>query len=97
MDERKVIRAPKIKKRHLLIVQVAERDGWFCFYCQCRLFHPKDKDLGKTLATLEHVIPRWAGGTNAMTNLAIACAQCNVEAGAKGLKEKLQLKEGKRK
>lgn len=97
MDERKVVRAPKIKKRHLLIVQVAERDGWFCFYCQCRLFHPKDKDLGKPLATLEHVIPRCNGGTNAMTNLAIACAPCNVKAGNKSLKEKLKLKEGETK
>lgn len=33
------------------------------------------------LATIEHLIPKAAGGTDAITNLVVACARCNQEKG----------------
>lgn len=32
-------------------------------------------------ATLEHIVPKNHGGTDALENLAIACARCNAEKG----------------
>lgn len=40
------------------------------------------------LATLEHVVPKAAGGGNDLTNLIMACASCNQEAGALYLKQR---------
>ncbi len=34
-------------------------------------------------ATIEHILPRTAGGTDAVENLALACARCN---GSKGIR-----------
>jgi len=36
-----------------------------------------------TAATVEHLVPRAHGGTNAVENLAIACARCNQGKGAR--------------
>lgn len=48
---------------------VGRRDGWACHYCQCRLTY--------ATATLDHVVPRALGGTNALYNLRLACKGCN--------------------
>lgn len=34
-----------------------------------------------TLATIEHIVPKAHGGTDAIANIAIACARCNVGKG----------------
>jgi 5-methylcytosine-specific restriction endonuclease McrA len=36
----------------------------------------------KILATLDHIIPFSKGGTNAETNLAVACYRCNIKKGS---------------
>ena len=52
---------------------VYARDGFRCVYCG------KRHAVGKL--TLDHVIPRAAGGSNAPSNLVTACARCNTEKG----------------
>ncbi len=47
------------------------RDGLACVYCD------KGADDGQVL-TLDHLVPRVAGGTHAATNLVTACATCNL-------------------
>jgi 5-methylcytosine-specific restriction endonuclease McrA len=48
---------------------VGRRDGWECHYCKCRLTYNN--------ATLDHVVPRSLGGSNAIYNLKLACRHCN--------------------
>jgi len=52
-----------------------------CAYCDC--------ELKWETATLDHVVPRSKGGTNAMDNLVLACQPCNVRKADKALEESL--------
>lgn len=69
---------------------VGARDGWACRYCGCPVTapgqvgcHPNgDEPLpGFRWATVDHVVPLSLGGTNALHNLALACAPCNARKG----------------
>lgn len=59
--------------RDITILQLINRDGDRCYLC--RNTYPAGA------YHLEHVIPRSHGGTDALTNLAIACATCNSRKG----------------
>lgn len=45
------------------------RDGWQCAYC--------GDEVTAENATLDHVVPRSKGGSNAADNLVTACLTCN--------------------
>ncbi|RJS26130.1 HNH endonuclease [Corallococcus sp. H22C18031201] len=53
-----------------------------CLHCNAHLVVALDGEP-ISRATLEHIIPRTAGGTNAPENLALACARCNQGKGAR--------------
>lgn len=55
--------------RELLILQLISRDGDRCYICQ-QTFEPRSYHI-------EHIIPRVHGGTDSLTNLALACQPCN--------------------
>ena len=48
---------------------VLERDGWQCSYCH--------KHLEGRDATVDHIVPKAAGGTDEADNLVAACRRCN--------------------
>lgn len=48
------------------------RDGFQCAYCGRDLRHAEPAEV-----TLDHLLPRVAGGTNEATNLITACRACN--------------------
>lgn len=48
------------------------RDGFRCAYCGRDL-----KDADPSEVTLDHLLPRVAGGSNQATNLITACRSCN--------------------
>jgi hypothetical protein len=50
-------------------VKVYERDGYKCHYC--------GKQLTRSTATLDHVVPAAEGGDNSFGNLVTACLSCN--------------------
>lgn len=53
-----------------------------CIHCGRR--HQLDLDGSpRTEATVEHIVPRNHGGTDALENLAIACAGCNRKKGSR--------------
>jgi hypothetical protein len=75
-------RYPK-KKRSEWILKLSERQNHRCCYCGVETWTPYD-DGGdgkdgpkKTRATVEHVKPRLAGGTDKKGNVVMACALCN--------------------
>jgi 5-methylcytosine-specific restriction endonuclease McrA len=65
-----------IRKERRLAIYI--RDGFQCAYCGCDLKHAAPADI-----TLDHLLPRSAGGTNESTNLVTACRSCNSSRGAK--------------
>jgi len=58
------------------IVVLVYRDGWACAYCEA------DLHRGPPIwVTLDHVVPRCAGGHSQPSNMALACSPCNRDKG----------------
>ena len=57
------------RKHHYYKKLLVERDGLRCHYC--------DIVMNYRDAQIDHVIPKARGGTDAPTNLVLACATCN--------------------
>jgi 5-methylcytosine-specific restriction endonuclease McrA len=85
-----------MSKRQVLLLAAAVTDSTFarqvvdgkpawvgkCIHCNTKLVVGDDgKSLGE--ATLEHIWPETQGGTNQVTNLAIACSRCNRQKGTR--------------
>jgi len=85
-----------MSRRHLLLLAAAVTDSTFertvldgqrvwvgkCLHCGSKLVVADDgRALGE--ATLEHIHPQAQGGTNDLTNLAVACARCNRQKGSR--------------
>jgi 5-methylcytosine-specific restriction endonuclease McrA len=82
--------------RRLLLLAAAVTDATFervtldgqrawvgrCLHCNKKLV-VRDDGRAISEATLEHVWPETQGGTNAIENLAVACAGCNREKGTR--------------
>jgi hypothetical protein len=58
----------------------ASGGGWLgkCLHCGTKLHVDA---AGETDATIEHIVARTNGGTDALANLALACAACNMTKG----------------
>ena len=57
---------------------VRGREYWVgrCIHCQSKVTVPLASDEPAS-GTLEHIIPKHHGGTDALENLSVACARCN--------------------
>lgn len=60
------------------------RPGWRgrCFYCDTPLWLEID-GRAVTDVSVEHLVPRTRGGTDAPRNLALSCSKCNREKGSR--------------
>jgi 5-methylcytosine-specific restriction endonuclease McrA len=63
-----------------------------CVYCTPKASKTEgqpevDKPLKRVKLQIEHVIPKARGGTNAVTNLVLACQKCNQKKGTKTIDE----------
>lgn len=80
--------APSARKR--IIAHLLERDGSSCAICRARIdLTASRRDPG--MASIDHVIPRSAGGSNDMSNLRLAHLGCNSSRGNRGGYEQLAL------
>ena len=52
---------------------LAERQAWRCAWCHGRMV----EEDGPARVTLEHIVPRHAGGGHDDANLVAACSACN--------------------
>ena len=90
------IYAMKPTSTHKLLLWCAAMDSTFepsivgaeraltgkCIHCRTRVsVSLHGKPIGG--ASLEHIVPRTHGGTNALDNLAIACTRCNAQKGTR--------------
>jgi 5-methylcytosine-specific restriction endonuclease McrA len=53
-----------------------------CLHCNTTLCVALDGDT-RGQATIEHILPRGHGGSEALSNLALACARCNQQKGVR--------------
>lgn len=63
-----------------MLVEVAERDAWFCSLCQ----HPVSPDADANAddrPTIDHVIPKSLGGPDTLDNYRLAHRACNLAKG----------------
>jgi 5-methylcytosine-specific restriction endonuclease McrA len=76
----------KAAARARLFAAIFTRDGGRCVHCGVPV-RPREKGLHRApdLATLDHLIPRAAGGRTVADNLALACHACNNARGAASL------------
>lgn len=69
------------KQRQTIRRLILERDGPLCCWCKKPLLFGKRMDFGirepDDWATIEHLIPISRGGTNDLSNLALAHKLCN--------------------
>ena len=64
--------------RRKMIEKLAALGGMHCAYCRQPVHIPLDASGHiPNAATLDHIIPKAKGGTNAFENYALACARCN--------------------
>ncbi|HYE00329.1 MAG TPA: HNH endonuclease [Alphaproteobacteria bacterium] len=63
--------------------RLAEAQNHRCCHCGCRLTEPRGTRSGNrpTDATIEHALPRSAGGADDWLNLAVSCHACNAARG----------------
>jgi 5-methylcytosine-specific restriction endonuclease McrA len=59
-------------------VTVRGREYWVgrCIHCQSKVSVPLADDE-PAMGTLEHIVPKHHGGSDALDNLSVACARCN--------------------
>lgn len=73
-DESNEVRSRREGRPYLPRVDIFERDGWSCVYCESPV----------TLRDhIDHVIPRSRGGSDDPSNLVASCAPCNLSKGAR--------------
>lgn len=61
------------------VMPLIARDGLTCFYCEHELLDPRREHFPEATwwPTLDHLLPRSAGGGNGLDNLVLACRGCN--------------------
>ncbi len=62
--------------------QLLKRDGDLCFFCQL-----------PAVLTVEHLVPKVEGGPNRMSNLALACEDCQIAVGSKCVADKIRYRD----
>jgi len=67
--------------------RLAEVQRWRCCWCLCEM---RGEQGFKNSATIEHITPRSQGGTDHISNLAVACNRCNNRRGSTPWEEFLQ-------
>lgn len=80
----------RIKLRHQ-IEAIAARDGLECWFCENAFLSADSREI-----TIEHLVAVAHGGPNHMSNLVLACPDCNSEAGSLSVAEKVLMREAKR-
>ncbi len=73
----------KLKRKHKLVGHLLNRHGSKCFYC----LHELGSDI-----SIEHLLEKSRGGTNAHDNLRLAHAGCNRAVIGLSVMDKLQLR-----
>lgn len=59
---------------------LGQRYGWTCHWCGARLVEAggAEPSKGRHPATVEHLVPKHAGGTDELSNLRLAGEVCNI-------------------
>jgi hypothetical protein len=80
----------RVRLRHM-IETLAARDGLECWFCENGFLDVDSREI-----TIEHLCPVAHGGPNHLSNLVLACPDCNQEVGHLSVAEKVLIREAKR-
>ena len=70
-------RAHNSKQRQRQIKRLRERDGDNCALCGAPMYFPEVRKPCRALATLDHIVPCFEGGSNRLDNLRLTHLRCN--------------------
>lgn len=90
-DGKNIPMAPDPRRRRnarAKLQRIAQRDGMSCFFCGKEFEVLDDPDL-----TVEHLVPHSHRGPDHISNLAMACQECNGLAGNLSVVEKVRLRD----
>ncbi len=73
---------PTRKARNRVRQQIRERDGDNCHWCGGPMLFGLPIHHHRLMPTIEHIVPRWKGGSDELSNLALAHRICNQEQNA---------------
>jgi len=59
------------------LYRLGEAQNWRCCYCGIYMHTGSHRPTSRDCATVEHVVPRTAGGSDDWLNLVAACRLCN--------------------
>lgn len=65
------------RKARLIRERLFMKQGGFCFYCLEPMDMATPIQTHPRRGTLDHIVPRSRGGTNVLSNLVLACYNCN--------------------
>ena len=65
------------RREPYLITALSERQNHRCCYCGLTMLLPHEAHDYANMATIEHVLPKFYGGTDEDSNLVAACRRCN--------------------
>lgn len=65
--------------------RIYERDEWKCVWCEHEVATIVVSSVGPRRASVDHVVPRSRGGSNAPGNLITACSDCNAKRGRRSV------------
>jgi hypothetical protein len=72
---RRSVRTPKN------VIALRKRDGWMCQICREAFADPSPEHPDPMSVTVDHLLPVWKGGTDALPNLRLAHRICNMRRG----------------
>lgn len=75
---------PNYKKNRIKLIndQKLKLGHTKCEYCGREPLQPYN-DTRRDFLTIDHIVPKYKGGTDNIENLVISCLQCNKEKGSK--------------
>jgi 5-methylcytosine-specific restriction endonuclease McrA len=84
VNKRKTILAIIATDRTFDEVEWRGQPAWMgkCLHCNTHLYIGLDGEP-ISRATIEHIVPSWAGGSEELENLGIACSRCNQTKGSR--------------
>lgn len=66
------------KRRHRVKERLLQEQDGLCYLCGCLMdLYDRDFPHNPRGASLDHVYPRIMGGSDAVSNMAMACYSCN--------------------
>lgn len=90
-DDGRAVRLKASRTDSISRQAVFERDDWHCYLCGRLTIRGASSSNGRG-ASIDHIVPISANGTDSSDNLRCTCSRCNTEKGSRCLWEKVKIR-----